>query len=665
VLKWGSGYDKAISRDNSFIENRDITRKRVESQIRHSASNGEEVVVSPPPGSGKTYSSMKLAKEPGKQVTLAMQTYDLIDEKVKEAHDEFGVEAIAIKSAYETCPTYTGECGDEWARRVKSTSLTPSTLHMMSESNDSGFEMPCDTETCPYSLQFNREFSDVDLIVTTQGMLHSESLVEDRIVIIDEFDYGTYIEQIDDPRAVVNNYLDFIDSPLESWSRIKEYFRNASESEVWKALNQHSTLASDNEEAWVDKCLKEIGNESYHTHREANKLVIGLLEGDKTDDLILHERASYETVKINKNGAWMLNGPKFTDSDAIIGLDATGTEEMWSRFYRKGISQLDIITEEERKLLWRQSGGEIVQVGDSAYHASGGNLPADKMKPLQDLLEKTSGKTTTFSTKKVKDHSDLEVDAYYGRDDKGTNDFKDTDSMLVAGAPHPGDDVILEIAEWFGVKGDTPCRDDPSRMGKHLDYGTDEAQMVLNQFRESRVLQAIYRGNRMTGDGLKVMLATSCIPDWLPIESQIPIPREPGRKERAVLKALRVLDKPTTERVCRFIGRRGEGPQSVSPQYVRRVATKYSVIGFIKVSKDPQDKRRYIYEFTGPKLKEIENNVAKLVSSRFNNDPVSEHQSKIEQIVDELMELSWGELDWAEYLTSMPVSYATSSARAT
>jgi len=658
ILQYGTGFNQDITEAQTFEENREIARQRTASQVEHVLTHGKAQVIRSPPGSGKTYSAISQATSQNRTVVLALQTYDLVEEKAQEARNEHDATTLTIESAYRRCSSFLGEYGKDLATKLKACSVTPGRFHELSHSPESDVSLPCTHGGCPYMAQFERDFDEYDLVITTQEMLHATSVVEDRDAVIDEFSKDTYITEIENPRGVVNHYLEVIDSPLGVWGEAKQ-------AQSMETIQSHNLQALNNRSEWEAECIKQASNDKTPTHKDANLLVRGLLVGDKYGQQIHAQLNSRTEVLITADSAKILQRPLFEDAHSVVGLDATADERLWQKFCHSEMEVISVVTDDEKAILWEQSGGSVGVIGDYAHHASGGNISTKPAEQIQQMLQLTHGKTYTFSTKAVKDSSDLDVEGYYGRDDKGTNQFGDADALLLVGAPHPGDRAIIETTAWFGENAVKPRRNHPDEMGVNLSYGSEVADDIFSQFREKRIEQAIFRGNRMDGTGLTVLSTTACLPEWMPIEDELPMPREPGEKEQAVLSSLEVLESATTREVVDYVEQGYDQVDLVSERHVRRVLTKYTRVGLVTVGKHPDDGRAHVYEYGSLSISDIPDNLADIVCSEFHDGGCPIDSASMRQTVEKLMDLSWPELDWVGWMVRQEIATLNSRTQVT
>lgn len=658
ISQYCTSFSQDITGVQTFDENREIARQRTVSQVQHALNTGKIQVIQSPPGAGKTYSAISQATSQDRTVVLALQTYELVSEKAREAEVEHNATVLTVESAYRCCPSFLGEHGEDIAEQLKACSVTPGRLHELSHSADSEISLPCTHGECPYTTQFNQDFDECDLVITTQEMLHATTLVEDRDVVIDEFSKDTYISEIENPRGVVNHYLDIIDSPFGVWGEARQ-------AEKMGKISSHNLQALDGQSRWEAECIRHAASNEIPTHKDANLLVKALFGGERYGQQIHSQLNSRTEVLITADSAKILQRPLFEEAHSVVGLDATADERLWQKFCHSDIEVVSVVSDDEKAILWEQSGGEIAVIGDYAHHASGGNISTEPAEQVQEMLRYTHGKTCTFSTKAIKDSSTLSVDGYYGRDDKGTNEFADADALLLVGAPHPGDRAIIETAAWFGENALSPSRDHPDEMGVNLSYGSEIADEIFSQFREKRVEQAIYRGNRMDGEGLTVLSTTACLPDWMPIEDEMPTPREPGDKEQAVLTALEALGSATTREVAEYIQKESTQTDTVSERHIRRVLTKYTRVGLVSVGKHPDDGRVQCYSYGDLSITDIPQNLADIVRSEFHNGKCPIDSASIRQTVEKLMKLSWSNLSWAEWIVKQELIAAESRERVT
>ncbi|WP_440005306.1 hypothetical protein [Halomicrococcus sp. SG-WS-1] len=675
-----------IERRNLFKTNREHAWTRTEEAVEQCFENGEYRVIRSAPGTGKTHSLMSYAQDHDTTVVLALSNYDLIDEKVEKAEKK-GLEVHTIKSADKKCPTYLGHYDEDseeedWSDRIArmsySCGLTPSLLHKWTEeqSRDDDVQvLPCCRDgKCEYSKQFDADYDAYDMIVTTHKMLLNDKLLEERNVAIDEFDSDVFIDDVERIQDTVNTLLRFLkkiddgnDMFSEALERFEKYGHIVSYDEAAKEGPELASLIDDLLSAvdrycertekgggndWLDYCRAMSARDEEVVHASAPRLLKAKVWGDEVGQTIVHQKEDAE-VKLNGSTAKTLTTPSFKVANSAIGLDATASKHMWQKFCYSKMDVFELTNDEEREILWEQNGGRAYKVaGDGHGYYASGILEDDMMPTSMKRGVEAARKATdiaydddplVFSTLKVKNNTEIEVDRWFGRHERGMNTMSGYDTMILVGARHPGDTPIEKKAEWFGIDLDTESireeTDEPidgvevvttnsENTGSNLTYsvnydGTNAEQIdhLQRTFSEDAIEQAIWRVNRLDETGADVFLVTDVQPDWLPIETQVEPHSDSSKKKRRVRE---IVKNEGPLRTCEVKAKyESRYDNTVSDSWITRILTEEPVSDFIKKGQCPTDGRAAAWDFPS----EAFSNALEIFSNagiRKNNVPDSE-----------------------------------------
>jgi hypothetical protein len=166
-----------------------------------------------------------------------------------------------------------------------------------------------------------------------------------------------------------------------------------------------------------------------------------------------------------------------------------------------------------------------------AIQSGSGAAPPKELALLEGIAEKEETTPALISSQRaINKYTETGLDeitertAHYGGL-KGMNDFAEERVGIVIGNPHPGDHVIEKWSALAGVSARRKTVDGEELTGNNTDYGQFGNQ-VMQTVIHDEVLQAAMRfGRKESEDGTRgatIYLHTSAIPEWLPVEKQIP-----------------------------------------------------------------------------------------------------------------------------------------------
>jgi hypothetical protein len=262
---------------------------------------------------------------------------------------------------------------------------------------------------------------------------------------------------------------------------------------------------------------------------------------------------------------YILEPPDLSSTAQVIGLDGTPTVELWNLLFapETGFEHNQVISRDDFTTYLRSAMNmSLIQIGDGWHpYASGriSDLDEERFAAVQALEDE---KFALVSTKKAleeyKERRILEpyvVDASPGDDAeedrnristqhqalhyalvKSSNDVESESVGVVAGMPHPGDDLVRLWAGFCGHPVEITEDDDPAEDRSFGDLG----DKIYHHFAHNQVVQAILRFGRdesvYGNEGATVYISTYALPDWFDADQEYNV--QSKTKESAVLAKL-------------------------------------------------------------------------------------------------------------------------------
>lgn len=556
--------------------------------VANAIRSGENVLVEALPGLGKTYSTAKAAVEGDLPITYLTHRHDLREDVEADALD-LGLsedDVLRLKPAEDMCSTFRGDHGEEWRRdanRLRAQGVMPGDLHRQEA-------LPCCQEgsECSYTTTWDFDPTEYRLIIGHPSHAHVPKVVEDRVVVFDEFPREAYLTEIDDLHAAVDPYLEarydlpfddlygLLSAPLEDRVEALEAlsYTDVSERDVETALNAGAHSRA-NLAAWGLLDGMDLGNG--YTHTELGEVIVTTWRA-KIDGKCVPQAA-------------ILIPPILSKTAGVVALDGTPTPEMWETVLGEELEHKQVLSNEERASYLQERGYRFVRTTEASKPYSSGryvNVQEDAalLHEVREVHEERPSIVTSKAALREHEREGLleeyvdNSELYYGRM-RGSNALKHKRVGVVLGSPHHGDH---KLKKWGALLGETV---EPVRVGgqRRTDYG-EIGERLLKHVREAEVLQAALRFGR-DGGGATVYLHTSALPEWLPVEEGNVRPYKTKGKEAAILSVLREGDPLTVKEIAEEVG--------VTPRYVRGVLKRIDV----EEEPDSMDKRVTRYSLKG------------------------------------------------------------------
>lgn len=555
ALKIRDSMNNTRIKDTERRENRSkITiqdvRSRTQTAIEEAIQSGIPVLVDAPPGAGKTTPIPQIANDTGAPLTYLTQRTDLYDQ-MEHLCQNVGVSVAKIPSPHRDCPTFNGDHGTQWKDDVEElygVGLSGSRIH-------DELKPPCHPD-CRYL----KAWKDLDPERTNVLIGHCQhayiqSLIEDRVVVIDEFPGNAFITHFENPEPTISAFLTEYNL---GYSDFTDLLENGSANDIAFAIQSEDPPRDRNPNL-------VLRNSTRNLHALAGPLTFGLvgridLENgfESTRRYVYHDSAqayvpvpndlprtillkNHVVVRNRKtNEMWVLSPPDLSTAAGIVGLDGTPTRMLWDLVTDQNFSHHRVLDPAEvDQYLKNVQGYTIKQAGNGIKPYSSGNyvsLDHDAALILGVDVNHNEGPCLITSKKALQEYENagllkwVKDSMYYGTV-KSSNRFAGQQVGIVSGAPHPGDHVFQRWGAFMGHSIPSP------NQGKQKDYGPI-GNHIYRHFVHNEVLQAILRFGRQ-GQSSTVYVNTQAIPDWLTIDSTLDVARFTGGKTREIVDFLR------------------------------------------------------------------------------------------------------------------------------
>ena len=518
---------------------------RCQQMLEDALENGERVLIEALPSVGKSRGIVEAAAETGVPVTILTQRHDLYDQ-LGDWCSELGLRYQRLPSFTEDCPTYRGDHGGQIQETVRDwydRGASAQQIHAHA-AEELGRDLPCQQGSeCPYASKWKLDTDDYDVLIGHYRHAKKTEVVEDRVVVFDEFAEDAFDTVLDEnlDRAVTR-FLADSDLPLDS---------------VTDLLEERGDDSTVNQIAL--KKLRDAGIERHgdavfddnSTHAAAPRAVYTLLDAsgvpaDGWERSVLPD-GSIGVFDRGDQVVRIREPPKLEDAAGVIALDGTPTKPLWESALGVSLDHRRVLTDAERRAyLSNELELRIIQTTEYEHPYSSGRYVSEQKDRalLREVRQHHGQKPTLVSTqsaiRQYEEHgvlSEVTDHAHYG-DLKGTNEFADTRLAVICGTRHFGDAYIRREA----AIADEPI--DRDGRGMEKTYG-EFGDQILRHMREHEALQAIMRFGR-DGDGATVYVNTAAIPDWVPLPCVEGVERPHADGMQEVITVLRTTDGPWT-----------------------------------------------------------------------------------------------------------------------
>lgn len=580
--------------DSDEAVNLDVIRDHTETLIREACDSDQPVLIEAPPNSGKTTSAIKLARHAEKPVTYLAGRIDLYEQAEEWGENQDDIRFERIPAPHRSCDTFKGntEVSPSVVERLYAKGYSGRYIHLRFPD-----KTPCG-RSCEYFQAMKRiddEIESIDLLIGHHSHCNRHQYVTDRVVVIDEFNPDPFLHSfpdessnvIDDPGEIIPEFLNEVaesdsEFPAETYQDVTDLLQRRDGPTEWTAaiewFQKYKASRFDAQRAeFVEPTLEPYNS----AHAYAPLLTFSLLCMERIGpgielapppdghlDEIWQDAGLGPATKClrNRNTGMMytLEPPNLSSAAQVIGLDGTPTIELWNLLFapETEFKHEQVISRDDFTTYLRSAMNmSLIQIGDGWHPYAGGNLSdldTERFAAVQALEDE---RFALVSTKKAVEeyHEKGLLDSFVRRnpaqddeDDsnrvsehhqalhyatvKSSNDFKTEPVGVVAGMPHPGDDVIRIWAGFCGHPVEITEDDDPAEDRSFGDLG----DKIYHHFAHNQVVQAILRFGRdesvYRNEGATVYISTYALPDWFDADQEYNIRSK--TKESAVLAKL-------------------------------------------------------------------------------------------------------------------------------
>lgn len=555
----------------------DVTA-HTEELMREAWEADQPALIEAPPSSKKTTTAIELAHESTKPVIYLAGRIDLYEQAENLSDDLADIRVERIPSPNRCCDTFKGktDVDSSEVKRLYRKGYSARRIHSSFED-----KTPCG-KSCDYlksMRELEAEIDSVDLLIGNHQHATREKYVQDRIVIVDEFNPDPFLRPFPNPDSNINDtpgeiIAEFLDKIAEKNNQFpSDEYQDVTDLLEKRAPSPERADAID----WFEQ--HEVDP---YTIQESNLINPSLDQYDKSHtyapllafSLLCMERVcsgievappsdgrlsdSWQKAGLhpalkclrnrNTGKMYVLEPPDLSSAEQVIGLDGTPTKELWNLLFapETGFNHKQVISRDDYTRYLRSAMNmSLRQIGNGRHPYSGGKTsPLDKQRfaavhaiegekfalistkkalkryKQKGLIRQFVTRANTQENKSTENRVSKDRQALHYGLIKSSNELDNESLGVVAGMPHPSDKVINR---WAGL-----CH---HNVGDCVDGETTEISADIEQhFTKKQVVQAVFRfGRDLEDEETTVYVSTTALPDWFDIQEDYTVESVDGK----------------------------------------------------------------------------------------------------------------------------------------
>lgn len=490
---------------------------------------GEDVLVqSVPTVHPEEYIPEIVAANDLKAVFIA-PTHNQLDQMERRCSNQ-GLTTRNIRTNYDKCPSYKGNCGKTTKQGVRESIKRGATLGALHSTGD----LPC-CPSCPFAKQNRPAFTE-QVILAHPVHAYMSDILKDRVVFTCALRGSAYITEIENPSQALDPYIK-ANTNFTGYSDLIKNSRNG--------LNIRSIIQSDLKPGTRDKEFGyDIESDGHHLAPQATFELKHRVELDNGWETSYHRRERapghrpptngrigntnlFEVVNIDydrvrtvrkpgkrpsEDTIYVLDVPDFREAESVVAFDVSPIRLMWNTYY--GINfDLERVYSDDKTVTFLQNemDVEVYQTADSRKPYDGNKVTPGRDESIAIWTTAEFGKPICVTTKNAINaypSGPISVQNWVNRFVKYREGSKiiSTGSpvILVNGSPRPNDETLKK---WGALIGRSVQRSKNST----TKFGS-VGDKIRHQFSESRVAES---ATRFTDKDTTIILNTTAVPDWL------------------------------------------------------------------------------------------------------------------------------------------------------
>lgn len=549
-------------------------RDKTSALIGQAIDSESSILIEAPPASGKTTAVFRLASQLDAPISYLTKREDLYHQAIDLGH-KFGSNPTLIPSPFRDCDCFSEDHPDYHPEAVRLYELGVSGWRIHDE-----LDLPC--SPCDYLSKWERfDPESTDLIVGHYKHGYLDSVVQDRVVIIDEFPGNAFEQVFDDVDELVSRFLRSTKGiPFDNWVDFLEHRDDKQrlvEAQVWFLKNGAAPAP--------ERVLALNENDRYHTL--VPYIIWALLymknRGNDFESCLFSgkwgrfgiERERYVAFNRENENISILTPPQLGEARAVVGLDGTPAIEMWEKVTGEDFAhwRTHEKAEEKNRYVKETLQLTLIQAGRGMKPYHGGNVTLNRDAGILYGVGIREGQKPALITtdKALQKYREAGLLRYTKKEMNyasvvSSNSNKGDQIGVIQGAPHPGDQILKKWGCYFAntIEGE----------GRGVDRSYGEfGDKIYRHFVHDQVLQAILRFGRGQSPAT-VYLNTLAVPEWLETDETVSVQHFNTKSKREIGDYLRFESNGATRSEI-------AAAADVSERTVSNVLTGFEELGLI------------------------------------------------------------------------------------
>ena len=424
----------------------------------------EPTIVNAPPGSGKTHAVSRLARVLDFPITYLTEREDLYED-MADLCEEMGLQYKILPSPYRECSSFDPDSPDySKVKDLYARGVLGKKLH-------EALDLGCDPG-CPYVESLDFEPEEFDVLIGHYIHGYAKRYTGERVVVFDEFAGDGFVHEIQNADRKVTAFLKRARGlDYDSWSDLiaDRGIKTNEEIYWWKKFRDievYDRTIIEDDQGEISKLSKDLAMGIAFAEDLGNGWETTNSDTTPTQDWLTQNIEVARSTENDVTTAWMIDTPDLSEAESIVALDGTPVLDMWETATGLEWDETRVVpdTIAEKQNVFHEIGGKEILVagsGSKPYHtkdASRRSRDLDGAITMGAWLSQDQKPGVITTARTITDYERNRDALEYAREAMNyggmlsSNEFKEFETGVVLGTPHPGD---YDLKKWGALMGES------------------------------------------------------------------------------------------------------------------------------------------------------------------------------------------------------------------